>query len=186
MHRLFISLDIPPEIKTYISELLCEFKRTTKHNIVNLRWEAPEKYHITLKFIGNLSGDNLKLLIRKMFFLENRNSFQGYLDIFSAFPNEKNPRIIISKVEIQPKIYDLIVEINEQLNEMGHRTEAMLFKPHITLLRLKENYDTSFINELLKLEFKKVEMKLDQVTIYDSKLKPSGSEYHKIQSYKLI
>lgn len=58
MQRIFVGIDLPPEAKrqgaSYISRLRQDFPN------IRVGWEAEEKLHLTLKFLGHVSDEELK------------------------------------------------------------------------------------------------------------------------------
>src|SRR3989344_48038 len=59
--RLFIAINLPKEVKDYLWELKEEFRELGKFNLT-----AKSKYHITLKFLGEIKEDKLVEIKEKL------------------------------------------------------------------------------------------------------------------------
>jgi len=87
--RLFIAIEIPKDIKEYISKILEEID-TTKNKI---RFVNKAQTHLTLKFLGEVQPDKVEHItenLRKIAF----KTFSVYLDKIGVFPNEDYIRVI--------------------------------------------------------------------------------------------
>jgi len=59
--RLFVAVDIPGEMREAIGR---EMERCGR--IEGVRWVRPSQIHLTLKFLGNMDGDDLPLLTERL------------------------------------------------------------------------------------------------------------------------
>jgi 2'-5' RNA ligase len=57
--RAFIAIELSPEIRSQLGELIQKFKTL---RITGVRWVAVENIHLTLKFLGNTNSANLSRL----------------------------------------------------------------------------------------------------------------------------
>ena len=48
MYRLFVAIDLPPDIVAQLQGLCC--------GVPGARWVQPEQMHLTLRFIGEVDG----------------------------------------------------------------------------------------------------------------------------------
>lgn len=58
MIRLFVGLDLPPEIADHVYSL--------RGGLENARWQEKEKLHLTLYFIGNVPEDKVHDIIQEL------------------------------------------------------------------------------------------------------------------------
>jgi RNA 2',3'-cyclic 3'-phosphodiesterase len=86
MIRLFIALEIPSEIRRLITE---ERKKIFEGE---MKWMPEDKLHLTLKFIGNFSEENLNELKEELSFIENYKKFEMRLTNFGFFFRPENSR----------------------------------------------------------------------------------------------
>ena len=82
--RLFIAINLPKEVKDYLWELKEEFRELGKFNLT-----AKSKYHITLKFLGEIKEDKLVEIKEKLSEIKF-SSFETSLNKLGCF----NDRIL--------------------------------------------------------------------------------------------
>ena len=104
MTRLFIALNIPEEIKQKIIEM--------RRNLINqipgnhyekLRWEPKEKYHLTLKFIGDVNESLADEIPNHLDFIGEYKKVNCELTKFGFFYNKRVLKIygLVSKLRIR-------------------------------------------------------------------------------------
>lgn len=132
MVRAFIAIDLPASLQEALS-LVQEplHKAPGRLAIVD-----PSLLHITLKFLGELSPDQVARVIEELKSLE-----------FPAYPvsirgisanNPTRPRVIWAKVQDEGKTAALAGLIDSALETIGVSRETRPFRPHITIARVKE------------------------------------------------
>ncbi len=174
MIRLFIALEIPEEIRKYITG---ERKRISD---IDLRWEPVEKLHLTLKFIGSFKEELLNDLIKELSFIENYPEFELQLTNFGFF----KPRIIWVGLSAGEKLFKLADDLNKHLVKLNIETEEKLFKPHLTLLRIPKGQE-NIIESFRGKQIMNKSFNSDRVILYQSTLSPQGSKYTPLKVYKL-
>lgn len=191
--RLFIALDLPKSLKEILF-LLCEQKKVIEGvNIV-----SKENYHITLKFLGEVSElmippitDKLREITRKFnpFFLKISHS--------GVFPNSQFPRVVWIGVEDDMTIRKLASAIEESLESLGFKREEKEFKSHITLARVKEPRNGRYFFDLINRRFKELSIshedfknslkfEVKEFVLMKSTLTPKGSIYDVLQRFPLV
>ncbi|MFA5333072.1 MAG: RNA 2',3'-cyclic phosphodiesterase [Candidatus Nanoarchaeia archaeon] len=123
--RIFFAINLPDSLKKELSGFVNKSK--ISGSLIPL-----DNYHITLKFIGDVSDAELKKLILKMesiIFKSFKCSIEG-IDIFGKAPN---PSLIFAKVNKGlNETRQLSSLINKQSSE--HKSDFD-FYPHVTLAR---------------------------------------------------
>ena len=84
-----------------------------------------------------------------------------------------------------PKLIQLVHEIESSFTEFGFEKENRKFKSHITLLRFRGQEDSEKIVSLPEVKLPEIEFKADKVTLYESKLMPGGSVYRSLKNFHL-
>ncbi len=79
----------------------------------------------------------------------------------------------------------MISEIEKNLVKFSIPIEQRKFKPHITLLRIKNQTENNFVNNFKNFTFERVLFNAASITLYKSILHPEGPEYIEIKNYKL-
>lgn len=182
MTRLFIALIIPDDIKKFIFELRNKaFPRADK-----FKWEAADKIHITLKFLGDTREeliDPISLELEKL--LNGYGAMTCNLTRFGFFYNRKEARILWMGINIDNKIFDLVEKINILMKEFSFPVDKRKFNPHLTLKRLKGNEGAEFIRSFEKFEVPAVSFKTERIGLFKSELHPTGSKYTGIKIFNL-
>jgi len=181
MIRLFVSLNIPQEIR----ESIILFRKEVFNGKENYKWEQKEKLHITLKFIGEVQENLLGKISEELTFIKNYPIFECNLNNFGFFVLRGMPKILWIGVNTGEKIYSLVDEINVRLKKFSVQTERKPFKSHITILRLKGNPGEAFINSFQNYSVPGINFRAGEVTLMQSKLLPLGSRYKEIKKYNL-
>ncbi|MEK6868809.1 MAG: RNA 2',3'-cyclic phosphodiesterase, partial [Nanoarchaeota archaeon] len=87
--RLFIAIEIPEEIKSYLAEIQQEIADSkNKIRLVN-----KDNMHLTLKFLGEVQPDNLEDIknnLKKITF----KPFSVVLDNIGVFPSDNYIRVV--------------------------------------------------------------------------------------------
>jgi 2'-5' RNA ligase len=182
--RSFIAIETPPDVKADISKVQ-EGLRTTNADV---RWESIEKFHITLKFLGNVEEPRLNSLADRLeealgaFALFNMR-YQGV----GCFPNQHRPRVIWIGAENEDGTLTKIQETIEKVAEhFGFQREERKFHPHITIGRVKSSKNLKvLVSELGNASFNPHTAVIKDVLLMKSDLKPTGSVYSVIRAYQL-
>lgn len=186
--RIFIAVDVSDEVKKevagYINLLINRFPN------LRVNWEKTEKFHLTLKFLGNTDESLLEKLKEKIG--QNAEIVENFwlrINGKGVFPNTRNPRVLWLGVEEQlGRLSRLQNLIEKSCAELGFETEKRDFKPHLTVARIR---DPEKASELVRFhlekntEFKQGSFQVTEVVIYESLLFPEGSVYRVISKHQL-
>jgi len=179
--RVFIAVDLDHPARKELEKLLKKLAK--KHWAV--KWEAAEKVHITLAFLGETEGvGEVEGCVGKaaVSFKPFTLSFKG----LGCFPDYLLPRIIW--LGLKGDLYNLATlqkTIQAKLIQAGFKPDIKPFVPHITIGRVKHarlgqrQEIGRQIKALQKMEFKSA-WKVDRVIIYQSQTLPEGSIYRKL------
>jgi 2'-5' RNA ligase len=127
--RLFVALDLPWELRAQLSALSV--------GLEGVRWVAPENYHITLRFIGEMPGHKAEEIDAALAGLKAR----GFaLELSGVGTMEKSGRLtaLWAGVARNPALDLLRGKIDTALQRAGVPAERRRFLPHVTLARLDE------------------------------------------------
>jgi 2'-5' RNA ligase len=186
MKRIFIAVDIPDEARRIIASYIEELRRRFAN--VRVGWERPEKLHLTLKFIGQIDDKTLEELSRAVGEAVIRiNRFDAILGGTGSFPSPKNPRVLwIGLPGDEGKFAELAKVVDGVCERFGIETEKRKFHPHLTIGRIKDPAGARELGEFhLKQDPISERLKVTEVTVYESKLAPTGSSYFKLARYPL-
>jgi 2'-5' RNA ligase len=127
MLRLFVGIGFPPELKLQLS-LLCS-------GISEARWVDPGNFHLTLRFIGEIS-ESVAADIDDALARIRARRFSLQLAGAGVFGGADKPRSLWVGVERSPDLVALHDKIERALIRVGLAPELRKFSPHITLARL--------------------------------------------------
>ncbi len=180
--RLFIAIEIPLEIRTQITAVISELKSVP----ADVRWERPEKLHITLKFLGDVQEEVLPeivLLLRGV--AEKRSQLSIRYSGVGCFPNKREPRIIwVGAEDVAGKLQPLVDSIETEMASIGFEKETKGFHPHVTIGRMKNGKDTSsLLRKMESVIFESQPAVVSAMSLVRSKLKASGSIYSQVKSF---
>ena len=181
MIRLFVALKIPEEIKYEI------FKHcfSAIDNSADYRWEAKDKIHLTLKFIGDVKEELLSSITKEIEFVKNYSTFHCTISKFGFFFRDNQAKILWCNVETEDSIFSLTEELNNRLEKFNIEMEKRKFKGHLTLLRIKKLVSEKFIKRFKEYSFDPVKFNANEIELIQRELKPSGSEYKVLNIYEL-
>lgn len=183
--RTFIAIDVPEKIKDEIFEIEKELIKSAGEGI---KWEGKEKFHITLKFLGDVNEEAINSIHQVL--NESLNGFGKFSVVYKgigAFPDLKNPRVIwIGCEDPTGKLFELQKIVEEKMSELGFEREDKEYHPHITLGRVKKAKNISnLIKKIESINFEARTGEVEEVLIMKSDLKPSGSVYSVLRKIKL-
>ena len=129
MYRLFVAVDLPPDIAAQLQGLCC--------GVPGARWVPPEQMHLTLRFIGEVDGgvfrdikEGLAGITAPVFSLQIKG--------LGFFPPRKTPRVLWAGIAPVEEVSGLRNRIENLLVGMGLEPEGRKYSPHITLARLHD------------------------------------------------
>lgn len=182
--RLFIAIDTPQLIKHQIVEI----QNGLKESGADVRWEPQEKLHATLKFLGATTEGMLPEIVS---YLEGvgRTSpgFEVRYKGVGCFPNRRLPRVVWVGMEDLAGTLSLLHEtIESGLVRFGFRREERAFHPHVTLGRVKSDRGIrGLLRTMESVTFESQPVRIPEILLMKSDLKPSGSVYSVLKSIPL-
>lgn len=189
--RLFVALDIDPEIRKRIGE----FRDRMRSYAPDVRWVGRETFHITLQFLGETEKrDAIHNALQQVRGAAIGMTFRGT----GFFPNAKSPRVFWVGIDADQHLQELATAIVNALEPLEFKRETAPFKPHLTLARAGSGRPRPVRGEHSASELRVVGIKLEgqppaefgsmtaiEFCLYESKLSPSGAKYTKLSRYPL-
>ncbi len=179
--RIFVALDIPDEVRGKLSDLSARLKRACPQ----ARWARVEGMHVTLKFIGEATPEQVERIKVELAHLRSaalvEMSFRGV----GFFPNDHHPRVFWAGILATPNLAELAAEIEQRLEPLGIEREQRPFRPHLTLARFNSLEGLGCLREEVQnsgpLEFGAT--RTGELHLYQSRLKPGGAEYARLATF---
>jgi 2'-5' RNA ligase len=127
------------------------------------RYEAPQKYHITLAFLGNVPLDRIAPVEAVVDSLSGMPAFRIVLDRLGAFPQERRPRVVfIGARERHVAFANLSKYIREAYASLGFKLDDDPVA-HVTIARLKAP-----VRSLPLVEVPPIEVRVAQISLFAS------------------
>ncbi|MCF8260278.1 MAG: RNA 2',3'-cyclic phosphodiesterase [Melioribacteraceae bacterium] len=182
MNRIFIALEVPGTVKYKLVDL-----RKKMLPISGLKWESLKKLHVTLKFIGPCTDNQIVSIHKKLItVLSKFSAIQCCINHVGFFPNQHKPRIFWAGLEESKILNEMVTKIDVSLSSIGFVTEKRKIHPHITLLRIRRELNAGTIHKAVHQHFEHLNFVANMVTLYKSELLPEKSVYSKIKQYNLL
>ena len=179
--RLFLALVPEPGIIDLLSSAQASLKALL--DAYNIRWENPAKFHMTLRFLGDIEDGRIHpmgdVLDRIKFGFEELR-----FDTFEIgfFPNRKYPNVVYAGFEERSSnSAELIESIDSIMLNFGVKPDKK-FVPHITLGRFDRSKRKK-LEEPVMPALPNAEAVFESFSLMKSTLKQGGSEYTEI--YKI-
>jgi len=174
--RTFVAVEVPPGIKGRISEAVEPVKRQ-----IRLRWTAPTGWHLTLKFLGELSREEVERVIGATEVTASRlKPFEVALGGWGAFPSPGRPRVLwVGATTGAEELVNAASALDRNLAEAGFPPEEKAFHPHLTIARVNEAPAASDAFERLRTHALPPEtFRVEHLVVFRSILDRGGARYH--------
>ena len=183
MPRLFVGIKIEnqPELELLVTEL----QDKLKNNAIN--WVPVKNFHITLKFLGEVSSDSIMSISSHLLNLNNtpdhiilKYNKPGFFGSLSS------PRVIWFDFKPNSELSILQSTIDNSLAEVGFDLEKKSYSPHLTLARIKKLKEEKIFRDLMnnnKIYNETID--IHEFHLFQSNLKKEGPEYIVLATFKL-
>ncbi|BAJ62901.1 RNA 2',3'-cyclic phosphodiesterase [Anaerolinea thermophila] len=178
--RAFIAIDLPEDLRHKLGEIMDSLKKKTPRAV---RWVPPQNIHLTLKFLGNVSPNNLNTLTQMLRQEALRHSpMQFSVGSLGAFPSKQRPRVIWVGVHAPPALMDLQRCVDQETAVLGYPVEEREYSPHLTLGRVSQNVTALELRQIADALFDTHVgdlgvVRVTEIRLYRSDLQPGGSVY---------
>lgn len=176
--RTFIAIEIGPSVKRRTADAIDRLRVSGGP----VKWVVPENIHLTLKFLGNVETDQICptcLAVESV--VEQFAPFALKCGNIGAFPTVEQPKVVwMGCGEGTDLLVDLQQAIDAKLAELGFPPEPRVYKPHITLGRIRRG-DASLtqLSQLIDAnhDFDGGSFDINEVLVISSSLQRKGPEY---------
>ncbi len=175
--RAFIAADIDDGVRARIAELVVKLKKTD----AGVKWVRPESMHLTLRFLGDISPEEVELAKQAM---QAAAAGAGPVEVevkgWGAFPENKRPRVIwLGLKKGGQELGDIFHDLESALSEFGFERADKPFSAHLTLGRVKSGSGMGRVKRVMEFEAKKSfgKYEADRLVLMRSELHPGGARY---------
>jgi 2'-5' RNA ligase len=184
--RAFLAIDPPEDILQAMSRLQEKLKREIGGRI---SWTKPQGQHLTLKFFGDISTEDLKNIcsaVQKRIVSESKLNLK--VETLGVFPDARRPRVLWCGISGDlEKLIALQKILDRDFADIGFPVEDRPFQAHLTLGRIKGSQGLTEINEAL-IRYNTVaagEFNCTELILFQSRLTPQGAIYTKLAEFAL-
>jgi 2'-5' RNA ligase len=179
--RLFVAVEVGPEVQAMASRVIDELKRRTLQMAPRARvtWVKPGHLHLTVRFIGEVDANRVEQNLATLGAQLRVPAFDLTLAGTGTFPRMRPPRVIWAGIRAG------LQELEAIEREVRSRLDGLLppdgderaYNPHLTLGRVKnpsglrpavlEGLETAVLGVV----------RVGAVTLFESRLSSSGPTY---------
>ncbi len=175
--RAFIAIDLPPEIREGISDLIRQFKKIQQASI---KYVDNENLHITLKFLGDSDDRTINSLLENLKTVSPSMS-SIYVETAGTFPGDFFPKVAWVGILKNKELNELYNRIENAAVNAGFSADERDFQPHITIARIKGKASEGWIQLVRDKSHEKFgSYKPQGYTVYRSDLSANGPVYTRI------
>jgi len=191
--RIFIAIDIDEPIRQRIARFL----EGVRGFAPDVRWVKPESFHVTLKFVGEQSAEQVEQIKRALAGVRGVPTTIGFGGA-GFFPNPKAARVFWVGMQADENLAALAGKVDQATAALGIPREQRAFSPHLTLARGGSGASQRKPCGQADAIFRRLQEKLAglpppgfgtmtarEFFLYESKLSPAGARYTKLQAFPL-
>lgn len=183
--RLFISVDLPSDFADAIAEVQAELEPAS-----GIRSTDPTQAHLTLKFLGEVSPDEVETIIDGLEVAIDRVGtapFEASVEGIGAFPDTSYIRVVWLGIESgSDRLVDLAEAVETELVERGFLPSDHEFTPHVTIARMSHGGGKDLVKRIVTERHPTIgRMTVDSVALTESALTDDGTVYSTVERVPL-
>jgi len=176
--RLFVGIDLDASTRAACAAVA---ERLTRAGFA-ARYEAPEKLHVTLAFLGYVAPEQYGDVVSALAAAAKGAPFTVTLDKLGGFPHERRPRIAyVGAREQGPPFRELAGSVRREYAALGFEFKNDSVA-HVTVARVKAP-----IRPLPLIEFLPISLPMERLTLFESLPDRANntSRYERVESIAL-
>ena len=174
--RAFVALELDERLRAALAALQDRFRV-----LAGLRLVRPEGVHLTLRFLGWSTEEQLEALAPR---LESAASacpaFEARVAGLGTFPERGAPRVLWLGIELPQPVFELQSVCERAARAAGFAPEERPFAPHLTLGRFRERVPRP---KLAPVELGPT--RIDSLALFQSALRRDGAVYTPLVRFPL-
>lgn len=189
--RTFLGIELPDQIiNTVRQKGIQPLKLALPDGLV--RWTPPENMHVTLKFIGETERHEVSKITETVEgCCRAASRYELVIGGLGAFPSPSRPRVLwAGATDMEGMTRRLHACIEVGLASLGFSLEKRALHLHVTMGRVRRRARSSALRQVRTAlagteagEFGR--MRVDQLTLFESQLRPSGAQYSVLARFSL-
>jgi 2'-5' RNA ligase len=182
--RLFVASSFPEAVTRELNARAA----LLKSRLPAASWVRPESQHLTYAFLGEQEEsllDTLGPALEKG--LRCIRKFEARLHRSGFFPNARRARVGWVGLEPEKPFRDIAETVREIVTTGGVELDRADFRPHLTLMRIRDPWPPASIETFEKglKDYESAPFVIGAVTLYSSRLNPSGAVHTPLRQFPL-
>lgn len=171
--RLFVGLAVDDAVKDALERMTLRLRAKDD----GLRWSAPEQWHVTLVFLGEVDDEVQARLVRELYGVREKTLMLRVVGL-GVF---ERAGILYAEVEVTPELLRLHEAVAAAGKRAGLAVEERPYRAHVTLARSRNREGRKMIERLQRSVASQTRLNarwpVSEFLLYESQLSPSGSRY---------
>ena len=183
--RIFLAFPIPEAIRNEAANVASLVRK--KYPYLEAKWALPVNMHVTIEFLGSLTDKQLQVVKDCLMYQTKKVAPFCYRALtITAFPNVHHPDTIVITVGEADTAFSVLLRkaIHEELSLFNLSRDFKLWRPHITLARVKNPGEVA-VTDCSLLPLPNLEWKVDRLELIESKLTTHGAQYCVLEQFPL-
>ena len=182
--RLFIAAQFPEEVLRDLNDRTAHLKT----RLPAASWVRPEAQHLTFAFLG----EQPEALVEKIG--QPLSDACGAIVKFGArlsgcgfFPNPRRARVGWVGLDPETQFEQVANAVREVVKTNGVVLDGGAFKPHLTLMRMRDAWPPASIDLFTKSlkDYESAPFFVSEVTLFSSQLNPKGAVHTPLRTFPL-
>jgi 2'-5' RNA ligase len=182
--RLFIAASFPPEVLRDLNERVTRLRP----RLPKASWVREGTQHLTFAFLGEQPESLIEQISPAVTSaLSPIPRFQACLQASGFFPNARRARVGWVGIEPQENFASVAATVREVVTKNGVTLDGGEFRPHLTLMRIREGWPPASIDLFTKTmhDYRSVPFPVQSITLYSSQLDPKGAIHTPLATFPL-
>jgi 2'-5' RNA ligase len=176
--RLFIATTFPAEVLGALNETVLRVRTKLPH----AAWVRPESQHLTFAFLGEQEESAVSRIQ-----VDAGAKFDASLHGCGFFPNRRNARVGWIGVEPPERFAALAGRVRDGVKAANVTMDEKEFRPHLTLMRIRDRWPplAAEMFENAFRDYRSATFPVAAVTLYSSRLSPTGAIHTPLRTFAL-
>jgi 2'-5' RNA ligase len=180
--RLFTAIELPRDVCEALIRAQVELKKQLDAKV---SWTAQRNLHLTLKFLGEVPDEQVTKLSEALAAIKAPPMSLSLSRLSQLPPNGAAQVLVASVDDPEEALTRLFAAIEDAVEPLGYAREKRMFRPHITLGRMRVPRRVAREIERVTLE-PTARFEVGEFVLMKSVLSNSGSQYTKIATIRLL
>jgi 2'-5' RNA ligase len=182
--RLFIATHFPEEILRDLNDRAARLKP----RLPVASWVRPETQHLTFAFLGDQREALIDSLAQPLTASVGAIArFEARLRGCGLFPNPRRARVGWIGLHPESGFEQIAHAVREVVTKHGVTLDGGEFKPHLTLMRIRDTWPPASIELFTKSlrDYESAPFVVSEVTLFSSQLHPKGAIHTPLRTFEL-